>query len=341
MSERDLPEGTANDGALSYEDGVAALESINLDPTEDLQEENEATPQAKTKPDADDQEADEGDGEDGAEDADGEDPDADDEDDGPGAYDKGRFAADTAKVTLEDGTVITVAELKRNNLYQRDYSRKTIELAEQRKHFDQERSQVGQVAQSLAQQREFILQAARHFLPRPPDRAMMDADPIGFMQAKAAYDEQMQIVSALQYQQKAEQARMSQDGEQSTVARRRTEAERLIQAVPEFRDRKVYDQFWSEAVDAMKEYGFAPDELQGADDHRMYLVMRDVVKYRKALKSAPKVKQDVQGKPKMFKGGRRMDPKARNSRDAQSRMDRLRREGSIEAAMDVFKDMDL
>src|SRR5688500_16103369 len=42
----------------------------------------------------------------------------------------GRFAPDTAKVTLEDGTVITVAELKRNNLFQRDYTRKRQEEAE-------------------------------------------------------------------------------------------------------------------------------------------------------------------------------------------------------------------
>jgi hypothetical protein len=40
----------------------------------------------------------------------------------------GEFVPDTGKVTLADGTILTVAELKRNNLFQQDYSRKTMDL---------------------------------------------------------------------------------------------------------------------------------------------------------------------------------------------------------------------
>ena len=48
----------------------------------------------------------------------------------------GRFAPDSAKVTLDDGSVTTIAELKRGSLFQRDYTQKTQALAEERKSFE-------------------------------------------------------------------------------------------------------------------------------------------------------------------------------------------------------------
>lgn len=339
MSGRDLPaDGTAQDGNLSFEEGVAALNDLVLDP--DLEKEADPKPgenEASTRAEASEPEGAEPEGDAEAADQD-EDLEAQGEDDEPEPYSGGRFAADDAKVTLADGTVVTVSELKRNNLFQADYSRKTMELAEERKRFESERSQIGQAAQSLQQQREFLLQAARNILPQPPDRAMMDADPFGYMQAKASYDERVQQLNALVHQHQAEQARWQGQTAQQMEQQRNQEAQRLVDAAPEFRDRKVYDQFWSDAVDVMGGYGFTAAELQGAMDHRIYLVMRDIVKYRKALKSAPKVAQDVQQKP-VLRPGKRMDAKAKPLQDARARADRLRREGTIEAGAAALMDL--
>lgn len=345
MPEATSPEqGTADDTSLSFEDGVEAISNLiddsdddapNPEPKVEAQNEAEAEadePDAQAEDEGAEDEADAD--EQGTEDAD--EPDESEEVKG------GRFAPDTAKVTLDDGTVTTIAELKRNNLFQRDYTRKTTELKAEKETFEAQRSQVGQIAQSLVAQRDFLLSAAQKFIPQPPDKAMMESDPFGYMQAKADYDERMQVINQLQYQSQAEKSRMTEEQKQAAEEFKQQEARKLVEAIPEFRDRKVYDQFWSDAVSVMaEEYGFTPEEMAETTDHRMYKAMRDLVKYRKALKSAPKVKQELQAKPKVMSGSRRMDPKAKTSREAQARSEKLAKSGSIDAAIASLMDLDL
>lgn len=340
MPEATSPQGTADGGTLSFDDGVDAIADLLADPETDPAQKVEAENEAGSEADETEAEAEA----EGAEDeADAEDQEDAGDEDGSGEVKGGRFAPDTAKVTLSDGTVITVAELKRNNLFQADYTRKTTELSAERKTLESTKSELGNIAKSLTQQRDFLLQAAEKFLPKPPDREMMQSDPIGYIQAKAEYDERMQVVNQLAYQRQAETGRMSQEGQEAEQARRAVEAERLVEAIPEFRDRKVYDQFWTDATQVMAEhYGYPPEELaELATDHRLYVAMRDLVKYRKALKSAPKVTEAMKAKPKMMSAGRRMDPKAKTSRDAQARSDELRKTGSFDAGVRALMDLDL
>ena len=351
MPEATPPEqGTADDTSLSFEDGVEAISNLiddsdvddtpNPEPKVEAQNEAEADadePEAKAEDEGAEDEADAD--EQGTEDAD--EPDESEEVKG------GRFAPDTAKVTLDDGTVTTIAELKRNNLFQRDYTRKTTELKTERETFETQRSQVGQIAQSLVAQRDFLLSAAQKFIPQPPDKALLDTnspsyDPFRWQQEKLEYDERMQVINQLQYQSQAEKNRMTEEQKQAAEEFKQQEARKLVEAIPEFRDRKVYDQFWSDAVSVMaEEYGFTPEEMAETTDHRMYKAMRDLVKYRKALKSAPKVKQELQAKPKVMSGSRRMDPKAKTSREAQARSEKLRKSGDIDAAIASLMDLDL
>ena len=336
MSESDLPEGTADDAALSFDEGVDAISNLFDGPERTTEEKVEATNEAED-------EADQPEGGEAEEsEADPDEEVKDEQEDGPDPDPAGgRFVSGDAKFRLADGTVISVADLARNNLYQQDYTRKTQEHAEVVRDFEAKREKVGEIALSLAQQRDFLLSAAQHFLPQAPDRSLMQSDPIGYMQAKAEYDERMAVVAQLQQQRQAEQGRMTQEQQEHDAQHRAREAERLFEAIPEFRDRKVYGQFWNDAVEVMAEYGFSQQELDEAIDHRYYKIMRDVVKYRKALKTAPQVKQDIQQKPALIKGGKRMDPKAKISRDRQARHEHLRKTGTFEAGIAALMDLDL
>lgn len=337
MPTGDLPaQGTAEGGALSFDEGADAISNLLQDSETNLPGEIEAN-QAEDQTDQP---------EDGAEvevDADAEiDGQTEQEPDGSETYEKGRFAADTAKVTLDDGTVITVADLKRNNLYQRDYTRKTTELAEERKNLDGHREKLTGFVQSLTQQRDFILQAAQQFLPKAPDRSLMESDPLGYVQAKAVYDDQMQVVNRLAYQRNAEMQRQQDEQAEAKNKRRAEEGRKLIEAIPEFKDTARYNQFWTEATATMAEqYGFTQDELANTDDHRLYRAMRDLVAFHKAKKQAPQVKQAMQNKPPVMTGGKRMDPKAKISRDAQARTERLRKSGSLEDGIAALLDLNL
>lgn len=333
MSQGDLPEGTADDAALSFDEGVDDITNLladsDVNPGDEDQDQQE---QAEAEGDEPEAEA-------NAEDAD---PVEAEESDGSEEAAGGRFVSKDAKVRLEDGTVITVGDLARNNLYQRDYTRKTSELAEERRQLEGYKQKFGEHAQALKAQRDFLLSVAPKLLPQPPDRSMMETDPMGYMQAKADYDERMTVISQLTQAQQAELQRANEEQAQSFNEMRRQEAERLFSAAPELKNPQTYQQFWSDAVTTMAErYGFSEQEINEATDHRFYLAMRDLVKFHKAMARAPKVKEQIQQKPKLISGGKRMDPKVKISREAGERAQRLRQTGSFEAGVAALMDLDL
>ncbi len=109
----------------------------------------------------------------------------------------GRFAPDSAKVTLEDGSVITVADLKRNNLFQRDYTKKTTELAAEREQITTRKSEVDQQAQSLTQLAERLTEFSQKYLPQPPEQftGTPDTDPLGYMRYMQQREQYEQAVN--------------------------------------------------------------------------------------------------------------------------------------------------
>jgi hypothetical protein len=90
----------------------------------------------------------------------------------------------------------------------------------------------------------------------------------------------------------------------------------------------------------MGEYGFSAEEMNSSVDHRLYRIFRDLAAYRRARKNLPAVKQAVQSKP-VLTGKKRMDPKARDSREQQARGEQLRKTGDFDAGVRSLMDLDL
>lgn len=340
MTDSDLPNtGTAADSPLSFDEGVDQLTDVLADPETDLQEEDQGQKDETEEPEA---EGDEPEAEETEEASDEEA--AEENNDGPG-YEQGKFAADTANVRLKDGTVISVQDLKRGYLAQASFTRGTQELAEERKSLATQKTEVEQHARTLQEQRDFILQVAQKFIPQPPDRRMMDPsspsyDPLSYMTQKEEYEAKVGELTKLQQTAQADQARMTEEQKRQQKELRDREAKLLLDAMPELKKPEVYGKFWAEAVDTMSEYGFSAEELDGAIDHRLYRVYRDLAAYRRARKSLPTVKQAVQSKP-VLTGKKRMDPKAKSSRETQVRSEQLRKTGDFNAGVRSLMDLDL
>lgn len=329
MENATSPEAGTAGTDTSFDKGVDDIASLLSEPDEDLQNEEQAH-------------AEQGSGPDDAPDAVDDQVDAE-EGDGPDEIAAGgRFVSRDAKVRLDDGTVISVGDLARNNLYQRDYTRKTEELKAERETLKSQRSQSDEIAQALAAQRDFLLSVAQRVLPQPPDPAMLQSDPIGYMQAKSEYEEKVGQLNQVFYQQQAEKNRMMQETEGERAERTRSEAAKLFERAPELRNRETYARFWSDATNIMQDkYGISVEEIEANPDHRFYLAMKDLVRLHKALSKAPKVSQDVQKRPALMKGGARMDPKQRTSREAQQRTEQLRKTGSFDAGVAALMDLNL
>ena len=335
MSDTNPAPAAGNDEPLSFNDGVEALTDLITDPETDLQEEDqvqeEATEeQAEGEPEAETEEATEDEPE--------------EEEGGPG-YESGKFAADTANVRLKDGSVISVQDLKRGYLSQASFTRGTQENAEERKALATQKAEFEQNARTLQEQRDFILQVAQQFVPTPPDRALMDQsspsfDPLRYMALKEDYEQKLGALNKLQTTAKAETERLTAEQQRQRRDLQQAEAKRLVEIMPELKKPDVYNKFWSEAVDTMNEYGFSVEEMNESIDHRLYPIFRDLAAYRRARKNLPAVKQAVQSRP-VLTGKKRMDPKAKSSRESQVRSEQLRKTGDFDAGVRSLMDLDL
>lgn len=325
------PEGTADDAPLSMAEAISAYTQTDSDSEEQPDTgEEESVEDTGSELDEDDE------GE--AEDTDDEDTADDEEDDESDEDEAGEaIASDDAKVTLDDGSTITVAELKRGHLRTGDYTRKTQELAEQRKAHEASQSTLMQQSQQLAQEREFIASLAQQLLPKAPDKSIMDTDPVGYMQAKAAYDESVNHLNQLSQQQQAAQQRFQAEQQQALAQHRKAEAERLLETMPDLKEPGKYSQFMTEAATVMQNhYGFSAEEVGEAMDHRFYPIFRDLAAYQRIKSGKGKAKQAVEGKPPVMRGGKRRGPGAQKAAARKAARDRLNKSGSLKDAVALY-----
>lgn len=266
------------------------------------------------------------------------------ESDGPqGDYEGGRFAADNAKVRLDDGTVISVADLKRNNLFQRDYTKKTTELSEKAKAFEAREAEVSQFAQSLEQFRDYIAGYAEQYLPKQPEPfdGNPATDPVAYMQwqhANNQWAQHVQAYQAIQQQKQQDAERKNAEMQKASQERLEREREALLKAWPVLKDPAKGKQAWDGLVSgATQRYGITADEVNSAADHRFIQVLRDALEYRKIKEAAPKVQQEVR-KPAM-QDGRRPAHAPREQAQKQIQSERFRQTGSLDDAAALLRNL--
>ena len=212
----------------------------------------------------------------------------------------------TVKAAGEEKEV-TLDELKKSYQLGSDYTKKTQEVAEQRKVIDQEAKAIieaRQVRDDYAQR----LQAVEQFLvgnnDSPEDlAAMKENDPIGYAVKVAEMTEkkdQLQQVNA-------ERQRIAQEQESDRSANMQKyvegEAQKLTQSLPEFSDKAKGEQIRNEIRNYGKKVGFTDDELSQVYDSRHVLVLHKAAQYDKLMAGKAGVKKKVANAPKTMKGG--------------------------------------
>lgn len=273
--------------------------------------------------------------EDESEDVEGE-PDLEDqaeegEDDDPES-EGGRFVGDNAKVRLADGTVTTIAELKSGSLRNADYTRKTQEVAEQRRALETQSQAFEASQKELAQQREYVTQLLQSLTPQPPDPALLSSDPLKYMQDKANYEafvQHQQYVQGLTAEDKKKAEEKAASERQNRI---NSEWGQLLAKAPDLNDKAKFSAFEADVFKFGTEYGFSRDELINGIpmDHRQALVLKDAIAYRKLKAAQPKVAKKVENRPPVVKGGKRLSPQAQKARQSSDAYTKAKKSGSVD-----------
>ena len=275
--------------SLLIDDSPAIIEEPEeerLDEDTDTDDEMEADEAAEAE--ADDEEAEDADeAEDDAEDADDEDEDTEEDE----ADEQPDAETYTVKVDGEEKQV-TLEELKRSYSGQ-DYIQKGMqEAADMRKQSREIFDALQAEQQNFVQAVQSIKESGIKAPPQAPSAEMLEVDPIGYMQAKAQYDAEMNEYNAQQAQIQDVQRRHQAMQQQAMQAHLEQEARKLEQKYPEFADpekgRAIKEKLLNFGVEA---YGFTAEEIGQVTDSRNIDVLMDAMKWRELQKGKAEAKK--------------------------------------------------
>lgn len=269
----------------------------------------------------------------------GSESDLDDEDDDDG---DGYGTLDLSTTLEVDGEEKTIEELRSGFLRQKDYTRKTQELAEHRKaveakdqEMDRERAEYAQLLPAMA---ERIQQAAEQ---EPDWDTLYDTDPVMAAKAERQWRKEQEARTAQLQAVQAEQQRMQQIEAQKQQQMQQSYLEQqrhiLPDIIPEWRDKKVAATEATQIRDFLLGEGFSEQDVSGMSNATLVKLARKAMLYDRGETRANEVKaKPKKPRAKILKSGSRASQPKRTSA-AQEAQNRARKTGRVNDAAAAIK----
>lgn len=196
----------------------------------------------------------------------------------------------TIKVDGEE-TQVTLEELQNGYSRQRDYTRKTQELAEQRKAIEAKQQEVSQKDAIYSQLLPKMEATLKGELENEPDwSALYEADPIAYVREKDIWNEKKQKLQAVQAETQRLQQESAMEQQKKLQQFLQYGQQQLLEQIPEWQDNEVA----SKEKMAIRDYGvnvlgYTPQEMDSVYDYRVLLGLRNAWLQHKTVQ-ATKVK---------------------------------------------------
>lgn len=248
--------------------------------------------------------------------------------------------ADDPLVTVKiDGKTVEVplSELKNGYQRQSDYTRKTMETAEQRKAAEAAQQQAQQERQAYAvnlQRMQAQLEGALQEQQKIDWQALLDSDPVEYLkqqhlaqQRQAAYQQTLAQRQQLEAMAQAERAQMQQRHLEQ-------QQQELLTRLPDWRD----DAKSKAEKSALREYllkeGYSEQDVSGISDARAVILTRKAMLYDQMLAKASAAAKKVSNLPQRTERPGNSETNTIDKRGAA--FQRLSKTGRIEDAASVF-----
>lgn len=193
---------------------------------------------------------------------------------------------------------ITREELKARMLMHADYTRKTQQVAEQRKALEAKAREVEQAASAklgaLDDHLQMLARSIQAFEGEVNWQALRELDPAGYVEQKEKQQARLQAFERARHEAETLRKEMIQ-------RRQAEEAQRLVEALPSWLDPQVAKQEATALREGVTAYGFSAEEFDTVLDHRLILLARDALAYRQLKNKAGQVKAEVAKAPPIAK----------------------------------------
>ena len=246
----------------------------------------------------------------------------------------------TVKINGEDKDV-TLDELAAGYSRQSDYTKKTTDLAGQRKQFEQQQEALLQERNALQQGLQQLNQQLSSETQNQPTQEywdnLYDSDPLEYVRAKDKFRDKEAELAKVQAAQNELAQRQAFDQQESMKKHIAEEQVKLTKAIPEWKDEKVAETDKRNIVTFAKRYGFNEQELNNATDHRAILMLRKAMLYDELDAKKPLIKKKVRKAPKMTKSGKKITTnKDLKKGKVDKAFNKLKSSGSMDSAVDYL-----
>jgi len=244
--------------------------------------------------------------------------------------DEGEPPGDLYTVTVQGETRdVSLEELQSGFMLQADYTKKTQNLADERRGFETQANAVLQERQQYVKLLTNLEQQLSGSGEQEPDWVELSRkDPVGYTQQKAAWDQRQEVLNAARVERERVEGLQQQDWQAQAAQHGAYQRDLMVKARPELVDPEKANEYQNNLRGyATKTYGYTDQELGSITDHRMALILEKAMLYDQATAKGGVVQKKLKGQgPRAVirPGAARGTEVVRNrqSRQAQDRFDR-------------------
>ena len=243
---------------------------------------------------------------------------------------------------------VSLDELLSGYSRQSDYTRKTQEVANDRKQMEALQQQYNSEVYQIQQERQQYMDALTNIIAGQGSEIekfsninwdeLREQDPIEYVTTREQYREAQERIQSMQYQQaqtaQVQQAQMNQARHQML----KVERGKLVEALPEWDQPGTQKELADTLQTYAKTQGFTQEELTELIDHRSILVLLKAHKYDQLQNSDVKSKK-LKNKPKVIRSGTGTTSKGTTKSKRAAKMKRLQSSGHVDDAVSILEDM--
>lgn len=236
----------------------------------------------------------------------------------------------------EDGKKVaqklSLKELQQGYLRERDYRKKTQDLARQREELPKLVAKQGQelsesYTKRLSELQGLVLKAVAADIQGKDLNALATEDPFEYVRVSNRLRQIDELQQAIKKEQDAESAKKQEEEKRTSAEKWQRSLEILQKDIPDFGPTVV-----KRLIDTGEEWGFSKDEVSTWNDHRLIKMLHALSDKKAVETKRPEIEKKVAVVTKVMKPGQ--PTKSRSAND--EAMAKLRKSGKREDAVDVF-----
>jgi len=242
---------------------------------------------------------------------------------------------------------VTLDELMSGYSRQSDYTRKTQDVAKERKQMGELQAQYASEIHQARAERQQYLESLNQIIGNTASNldkfanvdweSLKDSDPIGYVTRREEFREAQEKVQSMQREQYIAQQKNIEDERQVRSRALQEENGKLVEALPEWGEPEKQKKLVSDIRGYASSQGFTDEELNSLVDHRSLLVLMKAQKYDAMQNSDVKSKK-LKNKPHVIRSGKGVTRSSSDKSKRTAQMKRLKQSGKVQDASALFED---